>query len=180
MTDLMHDLRREVNGLFEKAGLPDRKPFLRRAQSDDSLLCSDAPRRLCDPTCAAQLFHKAGLFILERDGLWFFDARMLDYGRLDASLPLAIPPTPDKEKYLDIWSVCRVLLSHPAEVSNQPLWAVRRTLKAMEAGEANVLSLAESLPPLLSELLRKKEPLPTLAGKLLARWLNQKMREEMI
>lgn len=180
MINLIHNLRREANDLFEKVGFPNHPPFLRRAQSDDFLLCSDAPRRLSEATHAAQLFLKAGLTLAERDGLWFLDARKADYGRLDASLPMDMPQRPTDEKYLDLWSLCRMLCEHPSDASCQPLWAVRRTVKAMEAGEASVLSLAEDLPPYLAELLRKKEPLPSLAGKLLAQWLKQKMRKETV
>jgi hypothetical protein len=67
-----------------------------------------------------------------------------------------------------------MLSEHICNAACQPLWAVRRTLKAIEAGYAQIHSLSLSLPPQLSVLLRKKEPLPSLAGKLLAQWLNEK------
>ena len=178
MTDLIHALRREANTLFEKAGFQGRPPFLRRAQSDDFLLSSDAPKRLSDAAGGARLFRAAGLIPAQRGGLWFLDARKADYERLDASLPMDMPIRPSEEKYLNLWSLCRMLYEHPGDTACQPLWAVRRVAKAVEAGEASILSLADYLPPYLAELLRKKEPLPALAGKLLAEWLNRKMREE--
>jgi hypothetical protein len=174
MTDLMHDLRTEAAGLFEKSGYKSRPPFLRRAESDEYLLCSDAPRRLPHPANAAGLFHEAGLPLTEKDGLWFLDARLEDYLQLDSALSMDMPGKPLEEKYLDIWALCRMLNTYQNNAACQPLWAVRRTLKAIEAGEANVLSLAETLPPMFAELLRKKEPLPILAGKLMSQWLKEK------
>jgi hypothetical protein len=178
MTNLMHDLRSEISGLFEKSGFQNRPPFLRRAKSDDFLLCSDAPRRLFQSAYAAELIREAGLPLTEKDDLWFLDARAGDYGQLDSFLSADRPEKPPKEKYMDIWALCRMLNEHPAHIGFQPIWAVRRTLKAIEAGEAQVLSLSKSLPPQLAELLRKKESMPSLAGKLLAQWLNEKMRKE--
>jgi len=180
MIDLIHNLRRDANAQFEAAGSSVRPPFLRRAESDDFLLCSDAPRRLHNPEHAAGLFHEAGRILSEKDGLWFFDVPIADYELLDASLSTAIPERPPEEKYLGIWALCRTLREHPSPVERQHLWAVRRTIKAIEAGGAQVLSLAESMPPRLAELLRKKETLPCLAGKLLAQWLNEIMRKEMV
>jgi hypothetical protein len=180
MMDLMHNLRREIGGLFEKSGFQKHPPFLRRAKSDDFLLCSDAPRRLLQPACTADLFREAGLPLTENDGLWFLDARDGDYKKLDSYLSADRPEKPQKEKYIDIWALCRMLNEHPGDIACQPLWAVRRSLKAIEAGEAQVLSLSESLPPHVAELLRKKEPLPYLAGKLLAQWLGEKMRRETV
>ncbi len=180
MTDLMHDLRMEAIGLFEKSGFQNRPPFLRRAESDDFLLCSDAPRRLPHPACAAQLFHEAGLPLTEKDGLWFLDARAGDYRKLDFSLPENMPEKLPEEKYMDIWALSRMLGGHQNNAACQPLWAVRRTLKAIEAGDKQVLSLSNSLPPRLAVLLRQKEPLPSLAGKLLNKWLSEKMRKETV
>lgn len=174
MINLMHDLRREINGLFEKSGPQTRPPFLHRAESDDFLLCSDAPRRLLKPSCTADLIQKTGLPLTEKDGLWFLDARADDYSRLDDSLPAAMPENPPDESYIHVWALSRMLSEHICNAACQPLWAVRRTLKALEAGCAQIHSLSLSLPPQLSVLLRKKEPLPSLAGKLLAQWLNEK------
>ena len=180
MTDLMHNLRMEAIGLFEKSGFQDRLPFLRRADSDDYLLCSDAPRRLPHPACVKRLFHEAGLPITEKDGLWFLDSRAGDYEKLDSALPEDMPENLPEEKYMDIWALCHMLSGHASIAACQPLWAVRRTLKAIEAGDKQVLSLSESLPPRLAVLLRQKEPLPSLAGKLLAIWLREKMRKETV
>lgn len=180
MIDLMHQKRLEINGLFEKTGLQTSLPFLRRAESDDFLLCSDAPRRLLKPAYTAELIHKAGFPLLEKDGLWFMDARADDYIRLDASLPADMPDLPADETYIHVWALCRMLGEHICDAACQPLRAVRRTLKAIEAGEAKVLSLSISLPPQMSMMLRKKEPLPSLAGKLLAQWLKEKMRKEKV
>ncbi len=180
MMDLLRDLRREVNGLFEKAGPNHRRPFVRRADDDGYLLCSDAPRRLADPAGALPLFAQAGLILCEKNGLWFFDVPAIKYGQLAAFLPDRAPEWPRDEKYLDVFALCRMLLLHPGPVSRQPLGFVRLTLKAVEAGEHQVLSLGESMPPRLSLLLRKKQPLPALAGGVLSYWLCDILRKEAV
>jgi hypothetical protein len=174
MTNLMRNLRTETTALFEKSGIQNRHPFLRRAANDDYLLCSDAPRRLLYPANAAKLFQEAGLPFAEKGGLWFMDARAEDYIQLDSAMPANRIEKPLEDKYIDIWALCRMLSGHTSNAACQPLWAVRRTLKAIEAGEAQVLFLSESLPPRLAVMLRKKEPLPSLAGKLLIQWLSEK------
>lgn len=180
MIGLLSGLRKEANALFEKAGAPARPPFLRRAENDDFLLCSDAPRRLSNPAICAQLFREAGLVLYETGNLWFLDVPAARYEQLDALLPKEPPRPPLNDQLLGVWALCRMLYEHPCSPEGQPLWAVRQTVKAMEAGGGEVLSLAEKLPPRLAESLRKKEPLPMLAGKLLAQWLNEKMREETL
>ena len=180
MITLLDGLRKEANALFKKAGVPMRPPFLRRAENDDFLLCSDAPRRLSDPARGALLFQEAGLILYETGSLWFLDIPAARYVQLDETLQKEPPGRPSNEKYLDVWALCRMLMEHPCPIVHQPLWAVRQTVKAIEAGEAAVLSLAEKLPPRLAELMRKKEPLPFLAGKLLALWLNEMIRKETV
>ncbi len=174
MTTLLDGLRREANALFEKAGFPARPPFLRRAENDDFLLCSDVPRRLSNPAYGEQLFREAGLILLETDSLWFLDMPAVRYAQLDETLPGEPPGRPLDDKYLNVWALCRMLYEHPCPISRQPLWAARQTMKAIEAGGAQALSLAERLPSRLAELMRQKEPLPALAGKLLAQWLMEK------
>ena len=180
MINLMLKMRREINGLFEKTGFQTSPPFLRRAKGNDYLLCSDAPRRLPQPAYTAELIHMAGFSFTEKDGLWYLDARPDDYNGLYASLPADMPDRPTDETYIHVWALCRMLSEHICDAACQPLWAVRRTLKAIEAGEEQVLSLSSSLPPQMSVMLRKKEPLPSLAGKLLAQWLYEKMRKETV
>jgi hypothetical protein len=180
MIHLMHDLRREINALFEESGVQNRPPFLHRADSDNFLLCSDAPRRLSRAADAAELIDKAGFPLTEKDGLWFLDARVGDYLRLDSALPMDLPKKPAEERYLDIWALCRMLSGHLSDAACQPLWAVRRTLKAIEAGDRQVLSLSDSLPASLAVLLRNKEPLPSLTGKLLSWWLIEKLQKETV
>ena len=172
-------LRREAHVLFQEAGCPARPPFLRRSQDSRSLLCSDAPRRLHDPGGAARLFSAAGIPFFQEGGLWFLDAPLAWYREVSLSPPPSYPP-PQEEGLMAIASLCRLLLAHPCAIGVQPLGPVREVLKAMEAGEDQVLLLAKTLPPCIAALLRKKEPLPALAGDLLARWLAGRLEKELI
>ncbi len=179
MTSLLQDLRRESNAVFEQIGFPAIRPFLHRARSDDYLLCSDAPRKLSDPKRALVLFHQAGISIDEKDGLWQMDASIDTYIHLAAMLPTIPPDIPHQNKYLPIWHLCRMLLSHPAPVNQQPLTAVRQVIKAMETDESSILSLPTKLSPVLARMLRNKEALPALAGGLLSIWLSDSIRKEL-
>ena len=178
MTSLLQDLRRECNAVFEQIGFPAIRPFLRRARSDDYLLCSDAPRKLSDPQRALVLFHQAGISIVVTDGLWQMDASIEAYIHMAAMLPAGPPDAPQQDKYLPLWHLCRMLQNHPAPVKQQPLTAVRQVIKAMETDESAILSLPATLSPVLARMLRNKEALPALAGGLLSIWLSDSIRKE--
>lgn len=172
MIPLMDALRREANVLFDASGFPHGKPFLRRTPEDAYLFVSDAPQRLSDSEQIKARLVEAGLFAAGTDKLWHLDAPFSWYAQLYSMLP-PTPPQPKKDVHLPVWHVCSTLYKHPAPIETQPLDIVRRTLKAMEAGERAVLDLAQSLPPTLAVLMRQKMPLPVLAGGLLALWLNE-------
>ena len=180
MTSLLGDLRREANRLFGQAGFPARPPFLRRAKDHDCLLLSDAPRKLSHPSPAAELFARAGIILAEGGGLWCLDAPPAWYDQLYASLPASAPEMPANGYYLPVWSLCRMLLAHPCPLALQPMTVIRETVKAMEAGEPGVLALADNMAPRLAVLLRRKQPLPTMAGGLMAQWLLEQSQKEMV
>lgn len=170
----MHDLRLEIRAAFQAGGCAGHPPFLRRSQGEDSLLCTDAPRRLPHPEAVLKLLLGKGLILAEENGLWFLDVPLRHYEVLSRELPVTPPPMPEDQALMDIWALCGLLLAHPCPVSSQPLEPVRLTLKAIEAGSGQAEALARDLPPRLAVMLRQKSPLPALAGSLLAEWLLQK------
>ncbi len=173
MIPLLYALRREANALFDAEGFPNGKPFARRAAQDAYLLVSDAPQRLLNPERAKAALEHAGLLAAVGDKLWYLDAPFSWYAQLANALPQAAPQRPEKDAHLPLWHLCRTLFAHPAPVETQPLDTVRKVLKAMETGEKAILDLNLCLPPHLAALLREKKPLPTLAGGLIALWLNE-------
>ncbi len=178
MSSPLARLRLEINTLIGEVESPARKPFLKRADAEAFLLTSDAPQRLRDPRAALERLGSSGFVICEQGNLWQLDAPPAWYGTLLRSLPAKLPALPEKEAYLPVHSLCRTLLDHPASLEVQPFSLIRLAVKAVEAGEAEVLKLADILPPRLAVLMRKKEPLPALAGGLLAGWLMERSGKE--
>lgn len=179
MIPLLGSLRREVQDQFLQAAPPEYMPFLRRAEDESFLLCSDAPRRLPDHQKTAGMILDSGLILLEKDDLWFFDAPVPRYEALAASLSIQTAAKPEDEASLSVWALMNMLRLHPCPVCSQPLWAVRSVLKAMEEGGQAVQTLALKLAPRMAILLRKKEPLPSLAGDLLNAWLWGTIQREV-
>ena len=174
MTSPLWGIRHDIQAIFEKAGYINRPPFLKRAPDEDHLFVSDAPRRLPDQAAAQALFVQVGFAVTEKEGLWFLDAPLAYYEQLALSLPTAALERPREEKVLDVWALACLLLKHPSPVSVQPLGPSRQVLKAIETGPGAVMGLVKTLPPEAAVLLRRKEPLPALAGGLLAQWLMER------
>lgn len=177
MTSPLLGIRHEIQAIFEKAGYTNRPPFLKRAPEEEYLFVSDAPRRLPDIKAARALFDQNGFTLSEKEGLWFLDAPLAYYEQLALSLPSAPPKQPREDKFLDVWALACLLLKHPGPVAFQPLGPSRQVLKAIEAGPAAVMGLVKTLPPVAAVLLRQKEPLPALAGGLLAEWVAEREAE---
>lgn len=170
MTSRLANIRLELQAIFEKGGATGRPPFLKRAPEEDFLLVSDAPRRLPEKEAARALLEQNGFAVFEKGGLWLIDAPLLWYERLALALPAAVPERPREEGLLDVWALAWELMRHPSEISAQPLGLSRQVLKAIETGPMAVTELARALPPAIAVLLRKKAPLPALAGGILAEW----------
>jgi len=179
MIPIIYALRREANARFDAEGFPNGRPFLRRAAQDAHLLVTDAPQRLKDPHRVKNALKAAGLLAAEGDKLWHLDAPFSWYTKLAQMIPQVAQPMPSSDVLLPLFHLCRMLLHHPAPIDAQPLCMVRKTIKAMEAGEIAMLELAHSLPPQLAVLLREKKPLPSLAGGLIAMWLKEHPNEHI-
>lgn len=171
-------LRHEINTLVGEGESPARRPFLKRSDAEEFLLISDAPQRLRDPRTTLRRLAALGFVIAGQGNLWQLDAPPAWYGALSQSLPADLPAWPEREAYLPVYTLCRTLLAHPARLDVQPFALIRLAVKAVDAGEVEVLKLADILPPRLAVLLRKKEPLPALAGSLLAEWLMERSGKE--
>ena len=173
MIPIIYALRREANARFDAEGFPNGRPFLRRAAQDAHLLVTDAPQRLKDPHRVKNALKAAGLLAAEGDKLWYLDAPLAWYAALHKSLSQAAPSIPEDDALLPLFHLCHMLCKHPAPIDVQPLHMIRKTIKAMEAGEKAMLELSNSLPPQLALHLREKKALPSMAGGLIAMWLNE-------
>ena len=173
MIPILTALRREANALMNAEGFSNGRPFLRRAALDAYLLVTDAPLRLTDPDQIKTALTGAGLLAADGDKLWHLDAPSSWYAEAYQTLAKTVPQIPDDDALLPLYHLCRVLLKHPSPINEQPLFMVRTTIKAMEAGEKAMLALSYNLPLQLAVLMRKKMALPSLAGRLISLWLNE-------
>ena len=119
--------------------------FLRFSDTPEGLLVCDLPRRGGDLSGAEEALTHLGWRLLpgKKPGLWLLDRADAVWQDIAGSLALELPAFPKREEDFAAYSLCRLLLLHPAPLAVQP----------MELNRA--------------ALLRQGKPLPTLGGQLL-------------
>lgn len=178
MIPFLQELRGEITGLMGPCLKKGSPPFLKRAAGEEYLFLCDGPRRIHTPDETAARLKEAGYALWEKGGLWLIDAPISHYASLWDNLPKEAPPLPQDENLLQAYTLSRRLLQNPPPLFEQPLGLARSALKAAEEGEQTMRYFCGSiLPPALALLLRKKAPLPSLAGGVIAAWLWDKMKE---
>lgn len=152
--------------------------FIRRSRGDDALWASDLPRRLRDAEAlrdAERRMNEAGALCRtdERACLWYIDLCGEKYAKLVGALPTEPPPIPRDDGLHAVYALCRLLLCHPAPLSEQPLAPLRAVLKRFDLPRAQMTALAPELHGTCAERLRKHQALPSAAGGALALWLSR-------
>lgn len=170
MADLLH-LQEQAFRLLRESGQPC---FLRISKTDDCLWVTDLPRRIESLADVEQSLADLGLCcrLDPASRLWHIDLATERYASLASLLPTNPPPFPADESLHEAYALCRLLLSHPAELATQPLEPVRAILKWLTFPE--LCPFPASLSGQCAALLRLGQPLPHLGGQLLAAWLTQK------
>lgn len=170
MLDL-HQIQTQAYEQLSSEGVPC---FLRICKSGDAIWVSDFPRRARSPSYAEEKLHALGLCcaLHPETRLWYIDLSPALYEALEQTLPTLAPAFPEDESLYPAYSLCRLLLAHPCSLHQQPMELVRAILKWTLRPEQCALS--KMLFETCALLLRQKRPLPHLAGRLLAHWLNQK------
>ncbi len=156
--------------------------FLRRSRDDDALWVSDQPRRVRDAGTLEKLaceLAEIGIVCRtdEATRLWRMDLSDEAYAELADKLPRTPPKFPDNDRLLDAYALCRLLLGKPSPIGIQPLCPLRAVLKRFDGNAAPMLALISSLHESCAELIRRKMPLPSAAGGVLALWIIGKERE---
>lgn len=138
--------------------------FLRFSDTPEGLLVCDLPRRGGDLSGAEEALTRLGWRLLpeRRPGLWLLDRTEAVWQELSAHLPRELPAFPAGEEALAAYSLCRLLLLHPAPLAVQPM-ELNRALWLWTVRPGELKSLHETC----AALLRQGKPLPTLGGQLL-------------
>lgn len=138
--------------------------FLRFSDTPEGLLVCDLPRRGGDLSGAEELLTRLGWRLLpeRRPGLWLLDRTEAVWQDIAGSLALELPAFPEREENFAAYSLCRLLLLHPAPPAVQPM-ELNRALWLWTARSGNLKPLHETC----AALLRQGKPLPTLGGQLL-------------
>ena len=102
----------------------------------------------------------------QSNGLWLLDFTREQWQKETVGLPQVAPPFfPEQE---EAYALCRLLLAHPAPLEEQPMEPLRQVYRFV-SGEATLAGLREEA----ALCLRKGLPLASLAGGMLARWLEE-------
>lgn len=149
--------------------------FLRVNTADDSLFISDFSRKRPDWKTAAKAAESLGFlaFLDEASQLLHFDLSWEKYEELSRMIFAQMPDFPADDEELPLFSLCRLLLAHPAPLSAQPMNLNRKILKLIFYPRL----FTSALPQLQAEcavLLRNHSPLPHLGGQFLAAALSKK------
>lgn len=138
--------------------------FLRFSDTPEGLLVCDLPRRGGDLSGAEEALTRLGWRLLpgKRPGLWLIDRADAIWQDMADRLPLGLPTFPEREEDFAAYSLCRLLLLHPAPLAVQPM-ELNRALWLWTARPGELQSLHETC----AALLRQGKPLPTLGGQLL-------------
>ena len=146
--------------------------FLRFSDMPEELLACDLPRRGGDLAGAEEALARLGWRLLpeKRPGLWLIDRAEAVWQDMADSLTLDLPAFPEREEDFAAYSLCRLLLLHPAPLAVQPM-ELNRALWLWTVRSGEIKSFHETC----AALLRQEKPLPTLGGQLLNVYLqNQK------
>ena len=157
--------REEVRALIPRG-------FLRRDRGEAALI-SDYPR-YPGALAVTEKLRAAGFAVrLAGEGA-HLDGTEEKYAQLLAALPKTVPPpTPDT---LFLYSLAQRLMREEAPLRLQPRELLSLTLKALDAGEEEMLY--QKLAPQIALLQRRRQTLPAAAGAMILAKLTEKGEEE--
>jgi len=157
----------------------DARCFVRICRTDDALWISDLPRHAA--ITEALTDHMAqqgfGCRLDEKSRMWHIDCTQQRWRKLLAPLP-AEAVFPACERYHSAYALCRLWLSHPAELDEQSMPLLRRVAKLSAEPEERMLDAIPVLHETAAMHLRMGIPSAYGAGLLLADWLNERKEPE--
>lgn len=169
--DSLKAAQAELYEMLKSFGAPC---LLRTCSTSDALWVCDLPRRLADAEGAKQSLADLGVrCTADEDSLWRLDWTLDKYRELADELPIAAPPLPKAVELHEAYALCRLLLRHPAPIEAQPLAAVREALKLPQQPPTRRQRIISSLMDDCAVSLREHKPLPTMAGGILANWIQE-------
>lgn len=169
MVDLL-SLQRDIHTRLSKIA----PCFLRISLDDRALWVSDLPRKTAFSGDTAALPDGLCCFVDDASRLLCIDLSAETYGVLSDGFAGVMPSYPDNADDLPDYRLCRLLLSHPAPLSLQPMELNRRVLKLLFHPKLYKANETEAVYSQCAQLLRRKMPLPYFGGCLLAARLSQK------
>ena len=146
--------RREVRALIPRG-------FLRRDAGEDAVLVSDYPRWE-EAGAVTERLRAAGYAVEVREGLAHIDGSREKYLRLFSALPC--PEGTPTDETLYAFSLARRLIAADVSLEEQPLFLLGQWMKRLDGGDQRVIPVIAAHAALC---LRRKQPLPSAAGKLI-------------
>lgn len=152
--------------------------LLKVCAAPEALWVCDLPRRGGDTPRTHSILSAHQVIVLpeSQNGLWLLDWSPERYQGLAARLPRCAPAFPNSDALHPAYALCRLLLSHPFPLESQPLGPSREVMKLEGRPPEQWNARLPRLHGQCAALLRQKAPLPTLAGGLLARLIENTQR----
>lgn len=165
-------LKREQDRLY--AFLP--ACLLRVSRTDDCMWVCDLPRRMEHPEMIESLLHQAGFAcrLDEKTRMWQIDWTEDTRNVLLSDLPMALPVFPAEERYHAAYALCRMWLLHPGQRTEDNLPLLRKVIKLTAEKETLLLKAIPELHQTAAVHLRTGIPSAQDAGRVLAKWLNER------
>lgn len=171
MVDLF-SLQRQAHGLLKEIA----PCFLRVCAGDEAIWVCDLPRKTDVSGLELQGLEELGLCatVDETTRLFMVDLSLASYRSLSETVDAASYAFPEDYRLFPAYSLCRLLLNHPAQLEHQPMNLNRRILKMLSYPKLYDDAAPVDLLSECSALLRRHMPLPYLGGRLLAAALLKK------
>lgn len=157
----------------------DVRCFVRVCRTDDALWISDLPRHAAITDALVDGMTQQGFCcrLDEKSRMWYVDCTLLRWQDLLGPLPTEAA-FPALERYHAAYALCRLWLSHPAELNEQSMPLLRRLAKLTAGPEDQLLDAVPVLHQTAAMHMRMGVPSAYGAGLMLADWLNERKEPE--
>ncbi len=153
----------------------DARCFVRVCDDNGALWVSDLSRRYSGCLeMAAKLKSEGFRMKLDEEAqLCYLDWTLERWQEEIAKLPQECPGLPAQEEYHEAFALCRLWLTHPAELEEAHLSTLRCVVKRTAETPDRMLRTVRSLYEEAAMQIRKKKTVAHAAGRVLAAWLYE-------
>ena len=150
--------------------------LLRVSRMDDCMWVCDLPRRMENVQELEEKLRENGFACSmdEKSRMWQIDWTESKWNALLADLPSDVPEMPADDGCHAAYALCRLWLAHPGQRTKENLPLLRRVIKLTAEKESLLLKAVPEMHQTAALHLRTGVPSAHDAGRVLAKWLNER------